>query len=261
MLIADKMDSLIKCCAPVSLVENCSKEVINKTELFSMIKMICTFSQCDQSGFVTPECFKDLEDRLVKFMRSNPFSNNHKKETFRRYNFDYQHNRDFLWKEKGIYGIVYKQITCNCGKGFLKKDLSWPPANFRRQRKKSSSEANVPHLPKLQITPSAGFGKIRYVPSYVSDCPKLDMDPQEEGIPGAKFVEKKNVKRGEVVMYDGYSGQIRNLSNPDERICLFTNDSCQGDILDVGCEVEYQTVKKNKKMEAIRFVWIIGVLY
>ena len=25
------MESLIKCCAPVSLVENCSKEVINKT--------------------------------------------------------------------------------------------------------------------------------------------------------------------------------------------------------------------------------------
>ena len=247
------MDSLIKCCAPVSLVENCSKEVINKTELFSMIKMNCTFSQCDQSGFVTPDCFKELEDRLVKIMKSNPFSNNHKKETFRRYNFDFQHNRDFLWKEKGIYGIVYKQITCNCGKGFLKKDLAWPPANFRRQRKKSTSESNLPPLPKLQTTPHAGFGRIRYVPSYVSDCPKLDIDPEEEVIPGAKFADKKNVKRGEIATWDGFNGTIRNLNNPDERNCLFTISSCHGDNLDVGCEVEYQTVKKNKKMEAIRF--------
>ena len=250
------MTSVLQCCAPVSLVENCQKEVINKTELFSMIKMNCTFSQCDQSGFLTPHCFKDLEDRLVKFMKSNPFTNNHKKETYRRYNFDFQHNRDFLWKEKGIYGMVYKQITCNCGKGFLKKDLAWPPANFRRQRKKITSEPSLPDLPKLQVTPASGG--IRYIPSYVSDCPKLDDDPQEEAsasIPGAKFADGKSVKRGEVIVWDGFNGQIRNISNPEERICVFTTDVCFGcvDSLDIGCEVEYQTVKKNKKMEAIRY--------
>jgi len=172
-------------------------------------------------------------------------------------NFDFDHVRDFLWKEKGIYGMIYRQITCNCGKGFLKKDLAWPPSNYRKQRK-GNTEVKGNQLPKLQHAPSTGG--IRYIPSYVSDYPKLEEKECKDClIPGANFADKNVVvKRGEVIDWDGYRGSIKNLNNPDERNCSFHVSNLQGSIasIDVGCEVDYQTTKKNKKMEAasVKFV-------
>jgi len=254
-------DSL-ECCAPLALVKQCSKEDIHKSRLFSMVKLSCTFSGCDQSGFMHPQCFQEMEEYLIKFVKSTPFTNNHKKETFKRYNFDYDHVRDFLWKEKGIYGMIYRQINCNCGKGFLKKDLAWPPSNYRKQRK-GNTDVKGTQLPKLQLTPSTGG--IRYVPSYVSDYPKLeDVECKETSIPGANFADKNIViKRGEVIDWNGYRGSIKNLNNPDERHCSFHVSNVQGSIssIDIGCEVDYQTVKKNKKIEAVSVKLIKSAIF
>ena len=193
----DETVATVTCCAPTSLVDNCSQEQINKTNLFSMIKVNCTFSNCDQSGFMHPECFTELESYLVKFLKSQPFSNNHKRETFRRYNFDMDHVRHFLWKEKGVYGMIYKHISCNCGKGYLKKDLAWPPSTYRR-RKKNGTANNDASLSLPKLSQSVG-GKVRYIPSYTSDIPVLEMDQgKSKSIPGAKFVDKKLQTKREI---------------------------------------------------------------
>ena len=208
----------IKCCAPGSMMETCNKETIRKTHLFEMVKMICTFSNCDQSGFMHPSCFAILEENLVRFLKTMPFTNNHKKETFRRFNFDKDHVRQFLWKEKSIYSMIYKNITCNCGKGFLKKDLNWPPATYRRRKKSGTESSLQAHLPKLGTVPS---GIVRYRPAYTSDIPATG-DQAEKTIPGAQFVDKKvETKRGEVMVWDTQEGQIRNIANEEKRMCMF----------------------------------------
>ena len=126
----------VSCCAPESIVGECSREDIDKTRLFSMVKMNCSFPQCDQSGFIHPECYQEIEEYLTRFIKCGTFSNTFKKESFRKFNLDYQHTREFIWKEKGMYGLIQKQLTCNCGKGYLKKDLVWPPSKFMRGKKK-----------------------------------------------------------------------------------------------------------------------------
>ena len=40
------------CSVPVSIVQSCSGEKIQKTDIKQMIKMDCTFNNCNQSGFM-----------------------------------------------------------------------------------------------------------------------------------------------------------------------------------------------------------------
>ena len=253
----------VSCCAPESIVGECSREDIDKTRLFSMVKMNCSFPQCDQSGFIHPECYQEIEEYLTRFIKCGTFSNTFKKESFRKFNLDYQHTREFIWKEKGMYGLIQKQLTCNCGKGYLKKDLVWPPSKFMRGKKKvgpTLSEATN-QLPKLADGPGGGGKTIRYEPTVKPNFPKLECDFSEQSksssIPGSSFVDKKVVlKRGEVVFWDGWSGHIQNLVNVEERPSLFTADSVESnsDNIDIGCEVHYETVKKGKHFFATRLV-------
>merc|ERR1711952_463027 len=109
-----------------------------------------------------PECFTELENQLIKRVKAMGFSNSAKSEKFKsKLNFDRDHVKDFLWKDNqkgGFYGMIYKEMTCNCGKGLLTKDMSWPPPNYRRSKKKivNNSGDSGPKLPTLQGKPGAG---------------------------------------------------------------------------------------------------------
>ena len=37
-----------------------------------MVKMNCSFPQCDQSGFIHPDCFQELEDYLNRGTSQHP---------------------------------------------------------------------------------------------------------------------------------------------------------------------------------------------
>jgi len=259
----------LKCCVPQTIVGKCSEEAIDKTKLFSMVKMNCSFPQCDQSGFLHPECFRELEDYLNRFLKSMTFSNTHKNESVRKN----MNQRDNIWKEKGMYGFIHKQLGCNCGKGYLKKDLAWPPTNFARVKKKvaptvSVASSQLPKLAGYQV--SGGGGKtIRYEPTVRSSFPKLESDlykdlSKSSSIPGASFVDKKVVvKRGEIVFWDGWSGHIKNLVNEEERPCLFNADSVEGnaDYIDVGGHVQYESVRKGKQFMATSVRLVKSAVY
>ena len=262
LMAAPPLGSL-RCCAPQTIAEKCSEEAIDKTKLFSMVKMNCSFPQCDQSGFLHPECLQELEDYLNRYIKSLTFTNTHKNESIRK-NLN---QRDNIWKEKGMYGFIHKQLGCNCGKGYLKKDLAWPPSNFSRVKKKvaptvSVASSQLPKLAGYHVT--GGGGKtIRYEPAVRPSFPKLESDlykdmSKSSSIPGASFVDKKVVvKRGEIIFWDGWSGHIKNLENEEERPCLFNADSVEGDAdnIDVGCQVQYESFKKGKQAMANRFVY------
>ena len=269
--MAAGMGDVVQCCAPLTLVENCHKDPINKTLLFSMVKMNCTFAACDQSGFMHPECFTELENQLIKRVKAMGFSNSAKSEKFKsKLNFDRDHVKDFLWKDNqkgGFYGMIYKEMTCNCGKGLLTKDMSWPPPNYRRSKKKivNNSGDSGPKLPTLQGKPGAGGQAIRYVPSVVADFPELESEAESTStIPGAKFIDQKTaVKRGEVVFWDGWNGHIQNLNNTEERKCLFSGDQVQGTVgdIDTGCEVEYESVRRARSITATSVRLVRSAVY
>ena len=42
----------LDCSVPASIVQSCSGEKIQKSDIKQMIKMDCTFSHCNQSGFM-----------------------------------------------------------------------------------------------------------------------------------------------------------------------------------------------------------------
>ena len=261
----------LKCCAPQPIVGKCSEEAIDKTKLFSMVKMNCSFPQCDQSGFIHPDCFQELEDYLNRFLKSMSFSNTYKNESIKKN----RNQRDNIWKEKGMYGLIQKQLSCNCGKGYLKKDLAWPPSNFTRVKKKvvpamSVTSNPLPKLTGFQV--SGGGGRtIRYEPTVKPNFPKLESDTYNDydlskssSIPGASFVDKTVVvKRGEIMFWDGWSGHIKNLVNEGERPCQFNADSVEGNVdnIDVGCQVQYESVRRGKQFIAIRFVSQLITLY
>ena len=42
----------LNCSVPVSIVQSCSGEKIQKSDIKKMIKMDCTYNNCTQSGFM-----------------------------------------------------------------------------------------------------------------------------------------------------------------------------------------------------------------
>ena len=58
----------LECCAPKVFVKQCRGQKIHKSQIHSMVKMDCTYSSCNQSGFMHYECLNELEDQLVKHL-------------------------------------------------------------------------------------------------------------------------------------------------------------------------------------------------
>ena len=56
----------LECCAPKVFVKQCRGQKILKSQIHSMVKMDCTYSSCNQSGFMHYECLNELEDQLKR---------------------------------------------------------------------------------------------------------------------------------------------------------------------------------------------------
>ena len=235
----------LSCCVPMSDV--CSMQPILRTNLLTMVKVNCTSASCTQSGFIHPDCFYKLEQSLIRYVSNYQWSNSHKQEAMRKYNWSLDNVRENLWKTP-VYNIVSKQINCNCGSGYVKKDLTWPPTNWRKNTKKSKAK-DCSTLPQLNHT----GGTVRYMPSVVPEYPR---SRPSTSIPGAVFVERELIKRGVIVTWREGVGQIRNVENKEERFCVAREEVLEGargmDLERmVGDEVEYKTEKRGKKLEAV----------
>ena len=85
---------------------------------------------------------------------------------------------------------------------------------------------------------------LRYPEERKSSCKLM------KTIPGAVFVENVTLKRGVVVIWREGEGQIRNLNNKEERLCMVRSVMVEGGMVMedlVGSEVEYQTDKERKE--------------
>jgi len=239
----------LACCVPMSGI--CSMEPILKSTLLKMIKVNCSSATCTESGFIHPDCFNKLEESLIRYVSTYQWSNSHKQESMKKYNWSVDHEREYLWKLPWIFSIISKKLSCPCGSGYLKKDLGWPPVNWRKNAKKVKSKPkDSSSLPRL----SHDGGKVRYIPSVVPEYP--DTEVGRGHIPGAVFADNNTkVKRGVIVSWVQGVGQIRNLVNKEERMCQAKDEVVVGREKNmemmVGSEVEYKTEKKGKKLEAV----------
>jgi len=240
----------LACCVPIPGI--CSLEPILKSTLLKMVKVNCSSATCTESGFIHPDCFYKVEESLIRYISTYQWGNSHKQESMKKHNWSLDYEREYLWKLPWIFSIISKKVSCPCGSGYLKKDLGWPPINWRKNAKKVKSKPkDSSSLPRLL---SHGGGKVRYIPSVVPEYPGT-----EEGkghIPGAVFAENNNkVKRGVIVSWGQGGGQIRNLVNKEERMCQAKDEVVEGREKNmemmVGSEVEYKTQKKGKKLEAV----------
>jgi len=226
-------------------------EPILKTSLLKMVKVNCSSASCTESGFIHPDCFYKVEESLIRYVSNYQWSNSHKQESMRKYNWSEDYEREYLWKLPWIFSLICKKLSCPCGGGYIKKDLGWPPVNWRKNAKKQKSKSKESsNLPRL----SHDGGKVRYVPSVVPEYPDTMLD-QCNKIPGAVFADNSKVKRGVIVKWDQGVGQIRNLVNKEERICHAREEVVEGKNnnfeMMVGSEVEYKTEKRGKKLEAV----------
>jgi len=245
--MAHTNSSSLVCCVPETMFEGCSLQPIIRTSLLSMLKVICTSKGCSESGFIHPICFDNLEKFLVRFVMNTVIN-------VKKYNWTVTCVRENLWKDL-IYHWVMKQAKCKCGQGYIRKDFGWPPVIIKKinARKLKSKQKDGPSLP--QLSQQKG-GQVRYVPAVFPEYPEEGKSSCElmKTIPGAVFVEKVTLKRGVVVMWREGEGQIRNLNNKEERLCMVRSVVVEGGLVMedlVGSEVEYQTDKRGKKLVAV----------
>jgi len=244
----------LQCSIP--LTGMCNNQDIMKNSLSQMVKVNCSSSTCTESGFVHPECFIKLEDSLIRYVSSINFgtTNTNKKETMRKYNWSDLHDRENLWKN-WLYNLVYKKLNCKCGGGYIRKDLSWPPLNWSNQTKKKSKNRSKENSSLPQLNTNSIKGNIRYIAPTTTFVTSYQDSKHQSSIPGAVYSNSGMVKRGIVVSWSKGIGQIKNLNPEEKKICFARDDVLVGDNVTlekmVGSEVEYQSVKKGKKLEAV----------
>merc|ERR1719481_1455007 len=114
--------------------------------------MSCTSSSCNQSGFMHPACSVKVEDILIRHLSSSKFAENNTntRQLLKRMNLKSARDRESLWRrewtDQGLYGLIAKLVKCPCGRGFLCKDLDWPPTAKAPRREGKARESNLPSL-------------------------------------------------------------------------------------------------------------------
>ena len=65
------------------------------------------------------------------------------------------------------------------------------------------------------------------IPEYLAEM-KSSSDDMKKTILGAVFVEKVMMKRGLIVVWREGVGQVRNLNNKEERLCMAMSEVVEG---------------------------------
>jgi len=98
------------------------------------VKLLCNNPNCTQSRFMHSDCFETWQQELVV-----KYFNRSKEGQKKTRNWSEKQKLQNLWKPQG-YSLVSEACGCNCGGGFLRKDLNWIPP------KSSSSNSGIKHF-------------------------------------------------------------------------------------------------------------------
>jgi len=127
------------CCVPSGQV-NCPNPTETNLSMSNTTRVICSNTQCTQSGLVHNKCFEKFEASLVvyigKYRMCRDWSEKQKVNS--------------LWADRGkyaCYDLVVKLCGCKCGHGYIKRDLEGHPDMEKEKRKKMKTEIK----PKLNI--------------------------------------------------------------------------------------------------------------
>ncbi|XP_046849516.1 headcase protein homolog [Xenia sp. Carnegie-2017] len=110
-LIEDEASQSHDCCYPRGCTSSDLKTSCDSVHFF------CSNDQCDKSGFMHPECADAFEEDLIAYCRN----------LGRARGWSEKQRYQNIWTKKG-YDLVSKRCACSCGKGYLKKDLDYKPA-------------------------------------------------------------------------------------------------------------------------------------
>lgn len=132
-----------KCCRP----GGCLREdaALQAPDLKETERVICSWDGCTRCGMMHRACFNDFEDQVLVYLKG----------TGRARSWSEKQRRQNLWNKKG-YDLAFKACNCDCGKGFLRKDMDYKPPQVgegeassldsEEKRKKKSKKSEKPMM-------------------------------------------------------------------------------------------------------------------
>ncbi|XP_065176271.1 headcase protein homolog [Sycon ciliatum] len=110
----DSMDSLV-CCKPGGCLKD--EKSIASEDKPETERVVCSWEGCTRSGVMHRVCFNDFEDQVLTYLKG----------AGRARSWSEKQRRQNVWNKKG-YDLAYKACNCDCGKGFLRKDMDYRPS-------------------------------------------------------------------------------------------------------------------------------------
>ena len=131
-----------RCCRPGGCLRE--ESLLNVDDLLETERVSCSWEGCTRCGVMHRACFNDFEDQVLIYLKG----------TGRARSWSEKQRRQNLWNKKG-YDLAFKACNCDCGKGFLRKDMDYKPPHFEEdsgcvdtedKRKKKSKKPEKPTI-------------------------------------------------------------------------------------------------------------------
>ncbi|XP_043863422.1 headcase protein isoform X2 [Drosophila mojavensis] len=116
---------LTRCCYPNG---ECTKldtliALDDQSRLGDYVRVVCNNENCNEGQYMHRDCFEQWEAGVLQQLKASA----------RGRSWSERQRVQQLWTKKG-YDLVYKNCSCKCGRGHLRKDLEWPPTGICFQR-------------------------------------------------------------------------------------------------------------------------------
>ncbi|XP_017848057.1 headcase protein isoform X2 [Drosophila busckii] len=108
---------LTRCCYPNG---ECGKLdaliALDEQGVAECVRVLCNNENCNMGQYMHRDCFDQWEASVLQQLKASG----------RARSWSERQRVQQLWTKKG-YDLIYKNCSCKCGRGQLRKDLEWPP--------------------------------------------------------------------------------------------------------------------------------------